>query len=107
MPIIIYWVKIFISYRNTEFLLKASKEVSLEVNAEKTKYIFTSHYQYAGYNHNLMTANKLSENMVKFKYLGTTVTYQNCIHKEIRSRLNTVNVCYHFVQNLFVFLSPP
>jgi hypothetical protein len=32
--------------------------------------------------------------------LGTTVTNQNCIHKEIKSRLNSRNACYHFVQNL-------
>jgi hypothetical protein len=30
----------------------------------------------------------------KFKYLGATLT------EEIRSRLNSVNACYHAVQNL-------
>jgi hypothetical protein len=33
---------------NTETLLDASKEVGLEVNAEKTRYMFMSRHQTAG-----------------------------------------------------------
>ena len=36
----------------------------------------------------------------EFKYLGTTLTNQNFIQEQIKSRLKTRNVSYHSVQNL-------
>jgi hypothetical protein len=36
----------------------------------------------------------------KFKYLGTTLTNQNSIKEEIKSRLKSGNVGYYWVQNL-------
>ena len=38
--------------------------------------------------------------MEEFKYLGTTLTNQNSIPEEIKSRLKSGNACYHSVQNL-------
>jgi len=36
----------------------------------------------------------------EFKYLGTTLTNQNSLAEEIKSRLKSGNACYHSVQNL-------
>jgi len=36
----------------------------------------------------------------KFRYLGMTVTNENFIHKEIKSRLNFGNAYCHLVQNI-------
>jgi len=39
----------------------------------------------------------------QFKCSGTTVTNQNSIQEEIKSRLKSGNACYHLVQNLLSF----
>jgi hypothetical protein len=83
-----------------EALLDASKEISLEVNCEKTKYMFMSRHQTAGQSNYITAANKSFERVAEFKYLGATLTEQNFIHEEIRSRLNAGNACFHAVQNL-------
>jgi hypothetical protein len=42
---------------NTEALVDASKEIGLEVNGEKTKYMFMSRHQTTGQNHNIKVVN--------------------------------------------------
>jgi hypothetical protein len=54
----------------------------------------------AGQKNGIKLANRSFEGVVKFKYLGTTLTDQNCVQKEIKSRLNSGNHCYHSVQSL-------
>jgi hypothetical protein len=86
--------------KNTETVSDASKEVGLEENAEKTKYMLLSHHQNAGHNHDMKIANRSFENVAQFKYLAMTVTNQNLIQEEIKRRLNSGNACYHSVQNI-------
>jgi len=45
------------------------------------------------------TVNSSFERVEEFIYLGTTLTIQNSIQEEIKSRLKSGNVCYHLVQN--------
>jgi hypothetical protein len=58
-----------------------------------------SHYPNSGQNQSIRIANESFEKVDKFKHLGTTLTNQNDIHDEIKSRLNSGNA-YFSVQNL-------
>jgi len=49
---------------------------------------------------NIKNDNKSSENVEGFKYSGTTLMTQNAFQKEIKSRMESGNACYHSVQNL-------
>jgi hypothetical protein len=90
---------------NTETLLEASRDVSLEINAEDTKYMIMSNHPNSGQNQNIRTANESLENVAKFKCLGTKLTNQNDIHDEIKSRVDSGNACYHSVQIFFLPIS--
>jgi hypothetical protein len=85
---------------NSETLLEASRDVGLEINVEKTKYMIMSRHPNSGQNQNIRIANESFEKVATFRYLGMTLTNQNEIHDEIKSRLNFGNACYYSVQNL-------
>jgi len=83
-----------------EALVVVSKETGLEVNDDNTKYVVMSPDQNAARSHDINIGNSSFESVEGFKYLGTTVTYQNSIQEVIKSRLKSGNACYHSVQNL-------
>jgi hypothetical protein len=86
--------------KTAEALIYASEEVGLEINVEKTKYMLLSRHQNIAQNRDIKISNRKFENVSQFKYLGTTVTNQNLIQEEIKTRLNSGNAYYHSVQNL-------
>jgi hypothetical protein len=59
-----------------------------------------SRSQKTGQKRSIKIGNRSFEDVVKFTYLGTALTDQNCMHEEIKSRLNSGNACYHPVQSL-------
>jgi hypothetical protein len=65
---------------------------------KKLKYMFMSRHQTTGQNYyTIKIANKSFENAAKLKYLGTNMTDQNCIHSEIKNRLNSGIAWHHTV----------
>ena len=86
--------------KETDALVVASKEIGLEVNADKTRYMAVSGDQNAGRRHSMKTDNSFFEKVGQFRYLGTTLTNQNCIQEEIKSNLKSGNARCHSVQNL-------
>jgi hypothetical protein len=54
--------------------------------------------QNAGQNHDIEIANRSFETMTKVRYLGTAVTNERWIHKEINSTLILDNACYSSVK---------
>jgi hypothetical protein len=85
---------------NTEALVLATKEIGLEVNADKSKDMVMARDQNAGRSHSMKTDNCSIERVEEFKYLGTTLTNQNYIQVEIKSRLKLGNAGYYLVQSL-------
>jgi hypothetical protein len=83
--------------KNAEDLLVATKEIGLEVNADKTKYMVMSRDRNAGRRHSVKIDNNSIEKVEEFKYLGTTLTDKNSIQEEIKGRLKLANACYYSV----------
>jgi hypothetical protein len=55
---------------NSETLLEANRDIDLEINAQKTKYMIMSRHPNSGQSQNIRIANESFENVAKFKYLG-------------------------------------
>jgi hypothetical protein len=82
---------------NAEALEFATKEIGLEVNADKTKYMVMSRDRNAGRDDSVKIDNSSIERVEGLKYLGTMLTYQNYVQEEIRSRFIVSFLCLFFI----------
>ena len=96
----INWAEAYVLHRKTGALVVASKEIGLELTADKARHIIMSQDQNAERNHTIKTDNISFEMVEQLKYLGRTLTNQNSIQEEIKIRLKSGNAGYHSVQNL-------
>jgi hypothetical protein len=70
---------------NAEALLDATKEIGLEINADKTKYMVMSRDRNAGRAHSVKIDNRPIERVEEFKYLGKSLTVKILFRKKLRS----------------------
>jgi hypothetical protein len=66
----------------------------------RLKYMMVSRDQRAGRNHSVKIDINSFEGVEEFKCLGTTLTNQNSIQKETKSRWKSEHACYNLVHNL-------
>jgi hypothetical protein len=59
----------------------ATKEIGLEVNADKTNYMVISRDRNAGWDNSVEIDNSSIERVEEFKYLGTMLTDQNSVEE--------------------------
>jgi hypothetical protein len=82
-----------ISSRNTKALIDASKMAVLEVNKATTKVTVISYHQNEGQNNYIIDPLEMCRS--SDIYIMTTVTYNNLIYEEMKSRLNLGIPCYY------------
>jgi len=82
---------------NAETSVAATREIGLEVSADRTKYMVMSRDQNAGRIHSVRIDNSTFDRVEEFKYLGKNLTNQNSISEEIKSRLRSESAFYHSV----------
>ena len=68
-----------------EALVVATKEIGLEVNADKTKYMVMSRDRNAGWGYSVKIDNSSIERVEEFRNLGTTITDQILFRKKLRA----------------------
>jgi hypothetical protein len=69
--------------KDVETVIDDSKEIGLEVNAKKPKYMLLSRHQNAGQNHDINIANRSFEKVAQFKHLGTAVRNQILLRRKL------------------------
>ena len=70
---------------NAEALVDATREIGLEVSADKIKYMVVFRDQNAGRIHTVRIDNSTFERVEEFKYLGTTLTVKILLRKKLRA----------------------
>ena len=100
MTLIFWGGSVHNTKENAESLVVASKKTTLEVNADKAKYMVMSWDQNARQRHSMKSDNSSFERVEEFKYLGATLTNQHSNQEEIKSRMKSGNAFYHLVRNL-------
>ena len=86
--------------KRTESVFVDSKEISLQVTADKTKYMAMSRDQNAGRSHNKKDSKQFLGKSGSVQIFRNNFDKSKLYSGKIKSSLNSGNICYHSVQNL-------
>jgi hypothetical protein len=92
----------------TKTLLQASRDVGIERNAEKTKYMIMSHHLNSEQNQNIRINTESFENFAKFKYLGMTqirITFMMKSRVDLIQGMHVINQLLSFVYNILSLIN--
>ena len=78
--------------QTAEKLISKRKEIGLQMNNQKMKYLIISRREYT--QDLLVVGDLTSERVSNFKYLGVDINQQAKRHKEINRRIMPRNKCY-------------
>jgi len=70
------------------------------MNVGKTKYMVMSREENAAQTYSIKFDNCFFKRVEEFRFLGTTLTNENCIQEKIKSNLKSANDCYHSAEKL-------
>jgi len=85
--------------RSAEKLIRKGKEIGLQVNDQKTKYLIISRRQHI--QDSLVVEYLTFERVSNFKYLGVDINQQANSHEEINRRITLESKCYFALLPLF------
>ena len=86
--------------RNANVLLNACKDINLAVNIEKPNYMEVGCHWDIMANELIAIDGNSYDKMKTFKCLGSLLTNQNFIRKEIKYRFKEGNLCYYLIQTV-------
>ena len=82
---LIHWTEKYRSLKKHNVLVVARREIGLEENADKIKYMVMSRDQNAGRRHSIRIDNSSFGRVEHFEYLGITLTLKILFRKLLRA----------------------
>jgi hypothetical protein len=86
--------------KSTEALVVASKEIGVQVNADKIKHMVIPGDQIAGRSHNIKTDTSSFEKVERVQTFGNNLNKSKFLTGTVKNRSNSGNACYHSVQDI-------
>ncbi|CAG9832810.1 unnamed protein product [Diabrotica balteata] len=85
---------------------EAALNIGLKINEDKTKYMVVSQQERRRIRQNITINDHNFELVKEFKYLGTTITNDNKLEREVETRIMAENRSFFAMQHLIKYKNP-